>query len=185
MSKELLKLLYHQTENVKFSRRQLLSIEEAWNLPISAEMSSRQQQQQQTTNQQTRSNSQTYQKNFQSNTPQGPPPPYPSPNGPNKRFKTENDQKPAISTSTPAFYLTTQQLQLMQHLQQNVGNLLPAQQVCYLFFRFGYNIYVYILIFSKTEYVATTSASISVDATTSTTITCAKAANRSKYITCC
>lgn len=108
-----------------------MSIEEAWNLPISAEMSSRQQQQQSGTQQTTRTNSQTYQKNFQSTTPQGPPPPYPSPNGPNKRFKTEtNEQKPPTTTSTPAFYLSTQQLQLMQQLQQNAANLVPAQQVC-------------------------------------------------------
>lgn len=107
-----------------------MSIEEAWNLPISAEMSSRQQQQQQNTNQTNRSNSQSYQKNFQSGAPQGPPPPYPSPNGPNKRFKTEsNEQKSTAAPTTPAFYLTSQQLQLMQYLQQNVSNLTPAQQV--------------------------------------------------------
>lgn len=125
-----------------FSRRQLLSIEEAWNLPISAEMSSRQQQQ---SNQQSRPSSQPYQKNFTpgagsgggggggattptSTTPQGPPPPYPSP----KRFKNETgEQKPAVPAQqpTPAFYLNSQQMQMLHCLQQNANNLQPAQQV--------------------------------------------------------
>lgn len=110
-----------------FSRRQLLSIEEAWNLPISAEMSSRQQQQ---TSQQTRTPSQQFQKNFNASgntgTPQGPPPPYPSP----KRFKNEpGDQKPAVPAQTPAFYLNQQQLQMLNCLQQNSSNLNQQQQV--------------------------------------------------------
>lgn len=112
-------------------RRQLLSIEEAWNLPISAEMSSRQQQQQQQTGaQQNRTGSQSYQKNYsQSGTPQGPPPPYPSP-GATKRFKTEaGDVKPVTPAQQPSFYLTQQQLQLLQYLQQNSSNLTPSQQV--------------------------------------------------------
>lgn len=57
------------------------SIEEAWNLPISAEMSSRQQQQQQ----QPGGPSYKY-----GATPTGPPPPYPQAQGQNaKRFKVE------------------------------------------------------------------------------------------------
>ncbi|KAF5285712.1 hypothetical protein FQA39_LY16518 [Lamprigera yunnana] len=117
-------------------RKQLLSIEEAWNLPISAEMSSRQQQQQQQQQQQSgtqppRPTTQPYQKNaFNSNAPQGPPPPYPSPGPPNKRFKTENgDQKPALPPSSqPSFYLSQQQLQLLSFFQQNISTLTPTQQ---------------------------------------------------------
>lgn len=113
-------------------RRQLLSIEEAWNLPISAEMSSRQQQQQQQTGvqQQARSGTQSYQKNYnQSGTPQGPPPPYPSP-GAAKRFKNEiGEAKPITTPQQPSFYLTQQQLQLLHYFQQNASNLTPAQQV--------------------------------------------------------
>ncbi|XP_018569203.1 lysine-specific demethylase 6A isoform X2 [Anoplophora glabripennis] len=113
--------------SVTSQRRQLLSIEEAWNLPISAEMSSRQQQ---NSSQSTRNgSSQGFQKNYSGSTPQGPPPPYPSPSGgvgvASKRFKTEPDQKPAPQ---PAYNLTPQQLQLLNHLQQNVNTLTPAQQ---------------------------------------------------------
>lgn len=96
-------------------------------------MSSRQQQQ--TGTQQTRSSSQTYQKNFtQGTTPQGPPPPYPSPN---KRFKTESgDQKPTVTSApaqtNPPFYLNQQQLQMLHCLQQNASNLTAAQQVKHL-----------------------------------------------------
>lgn len=112
-------------------RRQLLSIEEAWNLPISAEMSSRQQQQQ-TGTQPPRTGSQSYQKNFTQNNaaPQGPPPPYPSP-GAAKRFKTETgDPKPVTGQQQPPpLYLTSQQLQLLHYFQQNSSNLNTAQQV--------------------------------------------------------
>lgn len=62
-------------------RRQLPSIEEAWNLPISAEMSSRQQQQQQPP---------TGPGYKYGATPAGPPPPYPQGQVQNlntKRFK--------------------------------------------------------------------------------------------------
>lgn len=116
-----------------YRRRQLLSIEEAWNLPISAEMSSRQQQQQ-TNAQQNRTGSQSYQKSYnQGGTPQGPPPPYPSP-GAAKRFKTEaGESKPVAPAQQPSFYLSQQQLQLLQYFQQNSSNLTPAQQVTYLF----------------------------------------------------
>lgn len=55
------------------------SIEEAWNLPISAEMSSRQQQQQQ------QPGGPSY--NKYGVTPTGPPPPYPQGQGQAKRFK--------------------------------------------------------------------------------------------------
>ncbi|XP_050519095.1 lysine-specific demethylase 6A isoform X1 [Diabrotica virgifera virgifera] len=109
--------------SVTSQRRQLLSIEEAWNLPISAEMSSRQQ----NSSQPNRSTTQGFQKNYSATTPQGPPPPYPSPNGTTtKRFNLEPDQKPLLGQ--PAYALTPQQMQLLNHLQQNVNNLTPSQQ---------------------------------------------------------
>lgn len=92
--------------SITSKRRQLLSIEEAWNLPISAEMSSRQQQQ-----------SQPQQNRLQQHCkPQGPPPPYP------KRFK--NEQPPQ---QTPSYYLGPQQLHNLQFLQQNSATLTPQQ----------------------------------------------------------
>lgn len=81
----------------------MLSIEEAWNLPISAEMSSRQQQQNSGLQQSSKTpTAQSYQKPFNrgASGPQGPPPPYPSPsigNGntnslvaPKQSFKSEH-----------------------------------------------------------------------------------------------
>ncbi|KAK5639667.1 hypothetical protein RI129_012159 [Pyrocoelia pectoralis] len=124
-------------------RKQLLSIEEAWNLPISAEMSSRQQQQQQSGAQQPRPITQTYLKtSFNQNGPQGPPPPYPSPGPPNKRFKTDNaDQKlPTTPQQQPSFYLTQQQLQLLNFFQQNVSTLTPAQQTLMQQFQHQYRL---------------------------------------------
>lgn len=112
---------YCLMNNFSSSRRQLLSIEEAWNLPISAEMTSRQQQQ--SANQQTRTGSQSLVKSYS----QGPPPPYPSPgSGAIKRFKPDTDQKP-----TPP-YLNPQQMQTLQYLQSHPGTLTPQQQVIYL-----------------------------------------------------
>ena len=107
-------------------RRTLLSIEEAWNLPISAEMSSRQQQQ---SSQQSRSSAQGFQKPY-SQMPQGPPPPYPTPTGSNKRFKSDTgEQKISSPTPNPSFYLNQQQLQHLHCLQQSASNLTPQQQV--------------------------------------------------------
>lgn len=125
------------------SRRQLLSIEEAWNLPISAEMTSRQQQQQQqqqqgaggggTSNAQTQRSTNTavqqpgtYSSKGQTaviSQPHGPPPPYP------KRFKSEppDNQQQQPQTPKPAF-LSQQQLQHLQFLQQNAANLNAQQQ---------------------------------------------------------
>ena len=71
------------THSFILRRRQLPSIEEAWNMPISAELSSRQQQQQQ--QQQPGAPGYKY-----PGGPSGPPPPYPqgqNPNIVNKRFK--------------------------------------------------------------------------------------------------
>lgn len=114
--------------NNVYRRKQLLSIEEAWNLPISAEMSSRQQQQ--TGVQQPRPGSQSYQKtNYNQVTQQGPPPPYPSPDQPNKRFKTENGDQKGILPNQSSIFLTPQQLQLLNYFQQNASNLTVAQQV--------------------------------------------------------
>ncbi|CAG9825426.1 unnamed protein product [Phaedon cochleariae] len=108
--------------SVTSQRRQLLSIEEAWNLPISAEMSSRQQ----NSSQPARGTpAQSFQKNYSAPTPQGPPPPYPSPNETStKRFKMEVDQKLPQSP----YGLSPQHLQLLNHFQQNAGSLNPAQQ---------------------------------------------------------
>lgn len=92
-------------------------------------MSSRQQQQQQNT---TQTNRQNFQKNYTSNsTPQGPPPPYPSPGDVNavKRLKTESGDKPATpTTQPPSFYLTPQQIQILSAFQQNINTLTPPQQ---------------------------------------------------------
>lgn len=117
-------------------RRQLLSIEEAWNLPISAEMSSRQQQQ--TAPQNRTTSAQSFQKTYAGGgvTPQGPPPPYPSPSGAaaGKKFKTESaEQKPPTTQAQPSFCLSQQQLQLLSYFQQNVNTLTPTQQVSLAF----------------------------------------------------
>ncbi|ERL85192.1 hypothetical protein D910_02614 [Dendroctonus ponderosae] len=114
--------------SVTSQRRQLLSIEEAWNLPISAEMSSRQQQQQ--PQQGGRSSGQPFQKGYgQNGAPQGPPPPYPAPS-PNtgKRFKIEQDQKNSSNSNQPNFMLTQQQINLLTHLQANAATLTQPQQ---------------------------------------------------------
>ncbi|XP_074027245.1 lysine-specific demethylase 6A-like [Leptinotarsa decemlineata] len=111
--------------SVTSQRRQLLSIEEAWNLPISAEMSSRQQ----SSTQPSRSAaSQTFQKTYPAVAPQGPPPPYPSPNEAvtARRIKTEPEQKPVVPQ--PPYNLTPQQIHLLNQFQQNVDSLNPAQR---------------------------------------------------------
>ncbi|XP_076753493.1 utx histone demethylase isoform X1 [Xylocopa sonorina] len=109
--------------SVATKRRQLPSIEEAWNLPISAEMSSRQQQQQQPP---------TGPGYKYGTTPSGPPPPYPQGQGQNlniKRFKPgEEPISPGTQQRPPPFYLTSHQLQMLQFLQHNHGNLSPQQQ---------------------------------------------------------
>ncbi|XP_070506208.1 lysine-specific demethylase 6A isoform X3 [Chironomus tepperi] len=94
--------------SITSKRRQLPSIEEAWNLPISNEMSSRQQQ-----NQKAKTNAA--------------PPPYPQQGSaiPAKRFKHGEEQPQTITR--PPFYLTQQQLQMLQVLQQT-PNLTPQQQ---------------------------------------------------------
>lgn len=72
-------------------------------------------------------------------TSQGPPPPYPNAqannnNGAsNKRFKTGTEeiaqsQQQNARTAQPPFYLNTQQLQMLQYLQQNQNNLTTQQQ---------------------------------------------------------
>ncbi|XP_018370205.1 PREDICTED: histone demethylase UTY isoform X1 [Trachymyrmex cornetzi] len=106
--------------SVANKRRQLPSIEEAWNLPISAEMSSRQQQQQQ----QPGGPSYKY-----GATPTGPPPPYPQAQGQTaKRFKTDEVISTVPQQRAPPFYLSQQQLQMLHFLQQNINSLTPQQQ---------------------------------------------------------
>ncbi|KAI5711911.1 hypothetical protein M8J75_004200 [Diaphorina citri] len=115
--------------SITSKRRVLPSIEEAWNLPISAEMSSRQQQaqqQQQQQQQQQRTNLPKSNQPGQNGLNGGhvPPPPYPNQNNA-KRFKPE-DTKPPVPP--PSFYLNAHQLQTLQFLQQNVPNLNQQQQ---------------------------------------------------------
>ncbi|XP_066581045.1 lysine-specific demethylase 6A isoform X2 [Prorops nasuta] len=110
--------------SVATKRRQLPSIEEAWNLPISAEMSSRQQQQQQPSG---GASGYKY-----AGGPTGPPPPYPQGQGQilnTKRFKAGEEPISANAQQRPPpFYLSPQQLQMLQFLQQNQGSLTPQQQ---------------------------------------------------------
>ncbi|XP_050440463.1 lysine-specific demethylase 6A isoform X3 [Adelges cooleyi] len=115
--------------SITSKRRQLPSIEEAWNLPISAEMSSRQQQQQQQ-----KTTAQTpFQKSQEMISSQPPPynSPKPDPQSENttKRIKVEprigsNDSPQPL----PAYYLSSQQVQIMNVLQQNSNNLSPREQ---------------------------------------------------------
>jgi len=118
-------------------RRPLPSIEEAWNLPISAEMNSRQQQQQQTgglpggqmsLQQPLVQQRQSFQKYGQQLPQNGPPPPYPQQQqqqqqqqAANKRFKAEDGQQ------RPAAFITQQELQMLQQLQQNLTSLNQSQ----------------------------------------------------------
>lgn len=101
-------------------RRQLLSIEEAWNLPISAEMSSRQQQNSQTKRS---GNSTSPQKGFSGTNVQGPPPPYPD--DVNKTIKIDPDKKPV--QIQPHYGLSQQQTKLLNYFQQNINILDPNQ----------------------------------------------------------
>ncbi|GAB0087282.1 lysine-specific demethylase 6A [Sergentomyia squamirostris] len=121
--------------SITSKRRQLPSIEEAWNLPISAEMSSRQQQQQQSAqaNHHQRQFQKTPTAGGQQQVIVGPPPPYPNAQTPTvggpiatKRFKT--DEVAQRRPGQPSFYLTQQQMQMLQYLQQNQANLAPNQQ---------------------------------------------------------
>ncbi|XP_026480473.1 histone demethylase UTY-like isoform X2 [Ctenocephalides felis] len=103
--------------SITSKRRQLLSIEEAWNRPISAEMSARQQ-----------TGAAVVQQHQHPHQHQAPPPPYTA----NKRFKLDNaagtPNGGTNNTTVPGYYLTPQQLQMLQFLQQNASNLTPQQQ---------------------------------------------------------
>ncbi|XP_058817943.1 lysine-specific demethylase 6A isoform X2 [Topomyia yanbarensis] len=109
--------------SITSKRRQLPSIEEAWNLPISNEMSSRQQQQTAAAQAQQRQYQKGYAQgnqvaqfqNSNSTTTVG------------KRFKQEDGQvvRPG---QVPNFYLNQQQLQMLQYLQQNQASLNAQQQ---------------------------------------------------------
>ncbi|XP_021701532.1 histone demethylase UTY isoform X2 [Aedes aegypti] len=103
--------------SITSKRRQLPSIEEAWNLPISNEMSSRQQQQA----------AQAQQRQFQKGYGQNNQAQFPGNNAAaNKRFKQEDGGRP--QAPLPNFYLNQQQLQMLQYLQQNQTNLNAQQQ---------------------------------------------------------
>ncbi|XP_004522757.1 lysine-specific demethylase 6A isoform X1 [Ceratitis capitata] len=120
--------------SITSKRRQLCSIEEAWNLPISLEMSSRQQHQQANQSQQRQ-----YGKSAHGSVIQGPPPPYPHQQQnlntvPSKRFKDEGLQQAGETgnrPAQPAFYLSQQQLQTLQFLQQNQSTLNHQEQTLY------------------------------------------------------
>ncbi|XP_067620832.1 lysine-specific demethylase 6A isoform X2 [Eurosta solidaginis] len=117
--------------SITSKRRQLCSIEEAWNLPISLEMSSRQQHQQATHAQQRQ-----YGKSQHGTVIQGPPPPYPhQQNVPTKRFKDESLQQQHVESvnhqTQPAFFLSQQQLQTLQFLQQNQSTLNHQEQAMF------------------------------------------------------
>ncbi|CAB3368703.1 Hypothetical predicted protein [Cloeon dipterum] len=131
--------------SVSSKRRPLPSIEEAWNLPISAEMNSRQQQQQggmhagQMSLQQPmvqQRPGQAFQKYATQGYPTGQanggaPPPFAQ----NKRLKTE-DGSPAAPQQQqqqprPPTVFTQQDMAMMQQLQQNQTVLTPAQQNLY------------------------------------------------------
>ncbi|XP_055386671.1 lysine-specific demethylase 6A [Condylostylus longicornis] len=128
--------------SITSKRRQLFSIEEAWNLPISAEMSSRQQQQQQQIQQhqnvhqanQSHHQQRQYSKGYVP-AQQGPPPPYPNQGVnsqiPPKRFKPNDDSANGNRPGQPAIYLSQQQMQMLQFLQQNQSNLNPQQTLLY------------------------------------------------------
>lgn len=135
--------------SITSKRRQLPSIEEAWNVPISAEMSSRQQAQsshsqantsQQQRQQQQKSNSNVNSSNSNVNSNgnqnnnggQQQPPPYPNattgPAIPAKRMRPGEVPPGGATIIAPPTYLTQQQLQMLQTLQQNQNNLTPPQQ---------------------------------------------------------
>ncbi|KAM7354289.1 utx histone demethylase isoform 2-T7 [Cochliomyia hominivorax] len=111
--------------SITSKRRQLCSIEEAWNLPISLEMSSRQQQQHL---QQSSSNSSK--RNLGKISAQGPPPPYPC-NLQAKRLKESNTYETQVGNppTQPSFFLTQQQLQMLQYLQQKQVNLNSQEEM--------------------------------------------------------
>lgn len=125
--------------SITSKRRQLPSIEEAWNVPISAEMSSRQQQQssQATASRQAKNNQQNGGASY--------------PGGgtgagagagiiPAKRMRPgeERQQQPqqqqlqqgasVTQQQQPMVFLTQQQLQMLHMFQQNQNNLSPQQQ---------------------------------------------------------
>ncbi|XP_037828645.1 lysine-specific demethylase 6A isoform X1 [Lucilia sericata] len=111
--------------SITSKRRQLCSIEEAWNLPISLEMSSRQQQQQ---HHQQSSNSSK--RHIGKISVQGPPPPYPN-NLQVKRLKDGNSTETQAGNppTQPSFFLTQQQLQMLQYLQQKQNNLNSQEEM--------------------------------------------------------
>ncbi|XP_058449727.1 histone demethylase UTY isoform X2 [Malaya genurostris] len=107
--------------SITSKRRQLPSIEEAWNLPISNEMSSRQQQQTAAAQAQQRQYQKGYAQGnqiaqFQSN----------NTVAVGKRFKQEDGQ--VVRPGQVPNYLNQQQLQMLQYLQQNQASLNAQQQ---------------------------------------------------------
>lgn len=116
--------------SITSKRRQLPSIEEAWNLPISAEMSSRQQQNAQA-NQRAKYAQQQQQQQQQQAVMAGTQfagaAPGMRPNGQTVVMAGRGMPQPQPQP-TPPFYLNAQQLQMLQYLQKNVETLTPQQQ---------------------------------------------------------
>ncbi|XP_065357101.1 lysine-specific demethylase 6A isoform X2 [Calliphora vicina] len=110
--------------SITSKRRQLCSIEEAWNLPISLEMSSRQQQQQ------LQQSSNSSKRHIGKISVQGPPPPYPN-TLQVKRIKDGNstENQAGNPPTQPSFFLTQQQLQMLQYLQQKQNNLNSQEEM--------------------------------------------------------
>nr|CAD7394437.1 unnamed protein product [Timema cristinae] len=99
--------------SITSKRRQLPTIEEAWNLPISAEMSSRAVQQQGPSMVQQRSGTTpSYQKVYHGEIMEG-----------------GNIVGNSQHRQVPLFYLNQQQMQTLQFLQQNITNLTPQQRL--------------------------------------------------------
>ncbi|XP_073824720.1 utx histone demethylase isoform X3 [Musca autumnalis] len=114
-------LLQAPMPSVTSKRRQLCSIEEAWNLPISLEMSSRQQQHFQ--------NSLNSGKKRIAKHAQGPPPPYPS--ATIKRLKDNDGLQHQTLTQPLKSSLSNEQLQMLKYLQQKEGILNEQEQILF------------------------------------------------------
>ncbi|XP_058984217.1 lysine-specific demethylase 6A isoform X1 [Musca domestica] len=112
-------LLQAPMPSITSKRRQLCSIEEAWNLPISLEMSSRQQQHiQHSLN--------TGKRRMAKNT-QGPPPPYP--NTPIKRLRDSDGSQIRLGPQPHKTPLSNEQLQVLKYLQQKEEHLNEQEKI--------------------------------------------------------
>ncbi|KRF81704.1 uncharacterized protein Dvir_GJ21917, isoform B [Drosophila virilis] len=111
--------------SITSKRRQLCSIEEAWNLPISLEINSRQQQQ----------NLQMQQRQYGKNSSlQGPPPPYPHNHGtqsnptPAKRAKDDSDLSAMNRSEQQMHNLCQNEISTLHNVQQNQKSFSVQQE---------------------------------------------------------